>query len=510
MSVLSWEVVSQVLTPTTFIWMAIGTLVGLLIGSLPGLGPSLGIALMLPFTKYLTPLQGVIMLVCLYMSVEYGGSIASIAIGVPGTGAAVVTMFDGQPMAQKGQPGRALGLSLTASTIGGIFGVLVLMFGTTLVSKIVYNLTDPELFTIALFGVLSIAYIGSKNIPKTLMSVLIGLLMGTVGIDPFTAAPRFTMGNYNLYDGFALVPVVIGLYAVPSIFNMLSAKNTSERMELKSKDLNTHLEKGDFIKCLPSIFYGGIIGSIIGIIPGLGGGPATFLSYNTLKGFGKNKETFGTGDPRGITVCESANNAVVGGALLPFLTLGIAGSPAVAVVGSAFIQQGIEPGVALMRNSPDLVYGIMWGLLIGCFFMYIFGKLATSMFARLLVIPNSLMAPLLAFFVLAGAYVSRYLPADVLIALIIGVLAFFISKLGYSLPCIIVSLVLSDILEGSFRRSLILSKGDWSIFIRDGICLFFVGLSIVVVGSILISNARKAARKAKVAAEASPEQKPEQ
>ncbi len=505
MSLFSWDIISQVLTPTTFLWMAIGTLVGLLIGSLPGLGPSLGIALMLPFTLYLTPLQAVIMLVCLYMSVEYGGSIASIAIGVPGTGAAVVTMFDGQPMAKKGQPGRALGLSLTASTVGGIFGVLVLMFGTSLVSAIVYNLTDPELTTIALFGVLSIAYIGSKDVPKTLMSVLIGLLIGTVGIDPFTAAPRFTMGNYNLYDGFALVPVVIGLYAVPSILNMLSAKETSKRVKLESKDLNTHLEKGDFKKCFPSMMYGGIIGAIIGIIPGLGGGPATFLSYNTLKSRGKNKETFGTGDPRGITVCESANNAVVGGALLPFLTLGIAGSPAVAVVGSAFIQQGIEPGVALMRSTPELVYGIMWGLLFGCVMMYIFGKLATSLFARLLVIPNSLMAPLLTFFVLTGAFVSRYLPADVWIALIIGVIAFFISKLGFSLPCIIVSLVLSEILEGSFRRSLILSKGDWSIFVRDGICLFFIGLSVAVVGGILISNARKARKKAQAATDDSAE-----
>lgn len=497
MGLFSSEIVMQLLTPETFLWMTIGTLVGLLIGSLPGLGPSLGIALMLPFTNYLSPLQAVVMLVCVYMSVEYGGSIASIAIGVPGTGAAVVTMFDGQPMAKKGQPGRALGLSLTASTIGGIFGVLVLMFATSLVAKIVYSLTDPELTTIALFGVLSIAYIGSKNIPKTLMSVLIGLLIGTVGIDPLTAAPRFTMGNYNLYDGFALVPVVIGLYAVPSVFNMLSAKNTSERVKIENKDLNTHLEKGDFIKCFPSMLYGGIIGAIIGIIPGLGGGPATFLSYNTLKSFGNNKKTFGTGDPKGITVCESANNAVVGGALLPFLTLGIAGSPAVAVVGSAFIQQGLEPGVTLMRNSPELVYGIMWGLLIGCVLMYIFGRLMTSLFARLLVIPNSLMAPLLSFFILTGAYASRYLPADVWIAIIIGVLAFFASKLGFSLPCIIVSLVLSDILETSFRRSLILSKGDWGIFIRDGICIAFLGLSVVVIATILIGNYKKVKAKVK-------------
>lgn len=500
MEVLSWDVIQQVLGWDTVLYMAVGTLVGLFIGALPGLGPSLGIALMLPFTLYLSPLQAVVMLVCLYMATEYGGSIAAISIGVPGTGAAVVTLFDGQPMAKNGQPGRALGISLTASTVGGLFGVAVLMFATSMVAKIVYSLTDPELTTIAVFGLMSIAYIGSKDIPKTLISVLIGLLLGTVGIDPFTAAPRFTMGNYNLYDGFAIVPVVIGLYAVPQILKMCSSANPSERIVLQTKDMNTHLEKGDFIKSLPAMIYGATIGAIIGIIPGLGGGPATFLSYNTLKSFGKNKETFGTGDPRGIAVCESANNAVVGGALLPFLTMGIAGSPAVAIVGSAFIQQGIEPGISLMRNSPNLVYGIMWGLLIGTIMMFVFGKFTTSLFARLLVIPNSLMAPVLMFFVLAGTFVSRYLAADVWIALIIGVIAFFASKLNFNLPCIIVSLVLSDILESSFRRSLILSKGDWSIFVRDGICITFIALTVIMIGSILVGKLVKGKKQEKTKA----------
>jgi putative tricarboxylic transport membrane protein len=394
-------------------------------------------------------------------------------------------------MARRGEPGRALSISLVSSSIGGLFGVAALMFLATMLKDIIYMLTDPEITVITAFGLVGIANIGSKNAPKSLISVLLGLLLGTIGLDPFSGEPRFTFGFYSLYDGFALVPVVIGLYAVTRVFETLTSGKTSERRGVENNNLKIRPAKGDIKKSLPYILFGSIIGTVVGIIPGLGGGPATVFAYNTAKGFKNNSETFGTGDPRGIAVGESANNAVVGGALIPFLTMGIAGSGSIAVAGSALIMHGIEPGATLMKNNPDLVYGLMWGLLCGCFLMFIFGILATSIFAKFLVIPDSLMAPILLFFTFAGAYVTRYFGMDIWMAIGVGVVAYFGVKLGYSPTNFIVAFILAKIFENSVRRSLFLSQGSWTIFLRSRICLTFIALIILVVAGSIMRNVKR-------------------
>lgn len=487
MDLFSWDIISQILQPSTVLFMIIGTIIGLFIGALPGLGDNLAIALILPITLNMEPVTAISMLMCIYMASCYGGSISSITLGIPGTGSSVCTLFDGVPMAKNGEPGRALSISLTASTFGGLFGVAALMFLTLMLMPLIYKLTDPEIACITAFGLLTIVCLNTQDGVKSLISVLLGLLICTIGTDPFSGEQRFTFGSYSLRDGITLVPVLIGLYAVPRIIDSLVNTRSVERNIVDSSKMKFGLKKGDFINSVPVMLLGGIIGTIVGIIPGLGAGPATVFVYNACKNMKKFKDSFGTGDPQGIACVESANNACVSGALIPYLTMGIAGSGSIAVVGGALIMQGIAPGATLMKNNPGLVYGIMWGVFFSVIFMFIFGSISTRIFARVISIPDTLMAPLLLFFTFAGSYVTRYMGIDVWIAICIGIVAYFAVKAGYSPTNFIVAFVLAKVFEHSVRRSMYISRGDWSIFLTRKVCLVLV---ILMVGLVVLSAAR--------------------
>ena len=338
MSVFSAEVLSQVFQLDTLLLMLVGTIIGLFIGALPGLGDNLAIALMLPVTLMMSPLKAVCMLVCIYMASCYGGSISSITLGVPGTGASVCTLFDGQPLARRGEPGRALSISLTSSTVGGFIGAMALMFFTIMLMPLIYKLTDPEIACITAFGLLTLVCLNTSDGLKGILSILMGLLLATVGNDVFTGEPRFTFGVRSLLDGFSLIPVLIGVYAIPRIISTVVEKQKRVNSEIDPSKLKFHMSKEDLKSCFAGTMLGGVIGTLVGIIPGMGAGPATVFTYNIYKGVGENEKTFGTGDPKGIACVESANNACVGGALIPHLTMGIAGSGSVAVLVSDNIK----------------------------------------------------------------------------------------------------------------------------------------------------------------------------
>ncbi|MGE4282754.1 MAG: tripartite tricarboxylate transporter permease [Clostridia bacterium] len=471
-----------------------GTLFGLFIGALPGLGPTVGVALLLPMVYTMEPITAIVMLVALYQAAEYGGSISSIVLGIPGTAAAVPTLFDGNALAKQGYPGKALGYSLTASTIGGIVGVIVLMTLTIPLAEITYKLSDPELFLIAAFGLISITSLNTTNVPKTVVSILFGLLLGTIGLDTFSGTARFTMGLPILYDGFILVPIITGLFAIAEVLNMVMS-DLSTRYVSNTKNLKTHISFKEFMYILPTTIKSSIIGVLFGIVPGLGGGVGAWFTYTEAKRASKNPEKFGKGEPIGIAAPESANNAVVGGALIPFLTLGIPGSSTIAVVASAFIIHGIQPGPAVFQNNPELVYGIFWGLLIATIAMYVFGIYTTSLWARLLVIPNYILVPIVLVTSLIGAYATRNNFFDVGVAIVFGIIGFFIKKLDYSVPGFILAFILAYLFEGSFRRSLMISQGNYSIFITRPFCIVMIALIVLMVGSKLfqIIKAKKKA-----------------
>lgn len=482
------------------LWICFGTLVGLLIGALPGLGPTVGIALMLPLSATLEPIPAIAMLVALYMSGEYGGAITAVVLGIPGTAAAVPTCFDGYPMAKSGKPGKAVAYSLTASTIGGIFGVMVLAFLTVPLSRWCINFSDPEFFLIASFGLLSVSGMSSANGSKTMVSILAGLLLGTIGLDTFTGVPRFCKGIPVLYDGFDLVSVLIGMFAITEVLNMVLG-NLSGHKPPESKDLKVQLSLSEIIHILPTTIKSSLIGIVCGIIPGLGGGVAAMMSYSETKRSSKHPETFGNGEPLGIAASESANNAVVGGALIPFLTLGIPGSSTIAIVSGALMMQGIQPGITLMKDRPELVYSIFVALFIAVIAMYVIGRFTNGIWARVLILPNSILAPIVLLLAVLGAYASRGNVFDVWVALAAGVVWWFLNKVGFSRGAFVLAYILATLFESGFRRSLQISHGSYGIFISRPICVIFLILIVILIGGRKVIEGVKQRKAAKTESE---------
>lgn len=473
---------SLLFTLETMLAILFGTLFGLFIGALPGLGPTVGVALLLPVTYTMSPVAAILMLVALYQAAEYGGSISAVVLGIPGTAAAAVTTLDGNALAKQGFPGKALGFSLIPSTIGGLFGVAVLMVLTAPLAKLTIQFSDPELFLIALLGLISVCSLSSKDIPKSAISVLLGLLLGTIGLDVFTGASRFTMGTMTLMEGMSLIALLTGMFAISQVLSMVT-DDLNKRYVTNSRNLKTGLTWSELKYVGKNVAKGSVIGTIAGIIPGLGASTASWLSYTEAKRTSKHPEKFGKGEPNGIAAPEAANNACVGGALVPLLTLGIPGSPTVAVILGAFMIQGIEPGPQVFANDPNLIYGIFWGLLVATIMMYVLGKYTTSLWARLLTIPNYILIPIVFIASLIGAYAARGSLFDVWVAIIAGVISFFIKKLDYSLPAFILAFVLGPMLESSLRRSLMLSDGSYSIFVTRGYSLAVLVLIVALLGS---------------------------
>lgn len=436
--------------------VSIGVLFGMLVGALPGLGPSVGCALLIPITYTMDPIPAVLLLISLYMGAEYGGSISSIVLGVPGTAAAVATAIDGHEMAKKGLPGKSLAYSLYSSTIGGIWGCIILMTCTIPLMAVTINFSDPELCMISMLGLSSIIMLGSEDPVKSIVSVAFGLLITSIGMDLLTGMQRYTFGITSMLDGIALVPMLTGLFAISEVLNLASSGNLGSPTVRHKEGLRVKLTWNEFLNVFFLDIRCALIGTFAGVIPGMGASPASWLAYTSAKASSKHPEEFGHGSPEGISAPESANNACVAGALVPLLSLGIPGSGTIAVVSSALIMQGIQPGPNLLRTELDLVNSIFWGLLLATCLMFVFGRLTTSIYARLLVIPNYMLTTLILLISLIGAYAARRMMMDVWVAIIAGIFGYFMKKLKFSHPSFVLAFVLGSLIEKNFRRTLML------------------------------------------------------
>jgi|SRR5665648_28877 len=481
---------STLFTAINMFSIVFGTLFGLLVGALPGLGSTIGIALLLPVTYTMQPMPAVLLLVSVYMAAEYGGSISAIVLGIPGTAAAVATVLDGSPMAKQGFPGKALAYSLTASTIGGLAGGLVLITLTVPLSKLTIRFSDPEFVMLGILGLVCVASLSSKDVPKSIISVLFGLLLSLVGQDSLVGFPRFTFGNLTLLAGISYIPLIVGMFAFSEIFIMLGGE-LNKRYVRDNKNLRTKITWKEFKNVWKNILRGSIIGALTGILPGLGGGPASWFAYTEAKRAAKNPEDFGKGEPNGIAAPESANNAAVGGAMIPLLTLGIPGSPSTAVILGALMIQGIRPGPMVFVTEPDLINGIFWGFFLAVIAMYFMGKYTTSLWARILTIPNYVLIPIILVLAYIGAYSKDLNITDVWIALIAGIVAYFMRKLNYSLPAFILAFILGPLIETGMRRSLMLSDGSFRIFIERGYSLAILIMIIIMLGSQIYTKRKK-------------------
>ncbi|WP_407267799.1 tripartite tricarboxylate transporter permease [Radiobacillus sp. PE A8.2] len=481
MDIFNFDLMS-LFTINNILMILLGTFVGLIFGAIPGLGTMVAIILLFPLTYGMSPLASVLMLVAAYQASEYGGSISSIILGIPGTPAAAATLLDGNTLAKNESPGKALTYSLTASTVGGLIGGIVLIFLCIPLAKFATKLSDPEFFLIGVLGLIAVGMLSTKDKLKSMISVVLGLMIGTVGLDLLTGMPRVTFGSMQLMDGINLIALLIGVFALSELFNMINT-GLNKRQIVQSERLKTGLTAKEYKRIIKPMGLGSIVGSITGIFPGLGAGAASWFGYTLVKKFSKTKDTFGKGNPEGIAGPESANNAVVGGALVPLLALGIPGSASTAIILGTFIVHGIQPGPNVLSTNSDLIYGIFYGFLLTTIAMYIVGRFVTAFFSRILTIPNAILVPIILIFCAVGVYISKSLYFDLWFALITGVIFFILHKLEFSLPSVILAFILCPIIEESLRRTLVISDGSYSVFITRPFSLL---LCLVILGIIIL------------------------
>nr|ADI21931.1 uncharacterized protein conserved in bacteria [uncultured nuHF2 cluster bacterium HF0130_29D04] len=464
---------------STIIAVAAGCFIGLVVGMIPGLTISTGIIIVLPLTFVLPPEISIALLLGLYVSGMTGGSFSAILLNIPGTPSASATAMDGHPMAQKGEAGRALGIAIISSFLGGLFSFLCLFFVAPLLAEVALKFKSPDLFSLVLFGLTIICSFAAQSLIKGFLSAGIGLAIITVGQDPMMGTQRFTFGEVNLIGGIHFLTALIGLFAIPQLVdNFTEVKNSFKDDNVVKKITGIFPKIADLKLMRIPIILGSPIGSFLGILPGAGGPIAAFLSYDYSKRLSENSEEFGTGSPQGIAAPESANNAVTGGALIPMMTLGIPGDPVTAILIGALLIHGLAPGPLLFVENGEFAYGVVFSF----FWANIFNILIALIFIRLLVkvlsIPKTILMPTIAILCVIGSYALRNNFFDVYVMFGFGMLGIIMRWLQMPIIPMLLAMVLGRQLEEHLRVSLIASKNDISIFFVSPFSVFFLLLAI--------------------------------
>ncbi len=475
------------------IWINLGVFIGSVFAAIPGLSVILCVILFLPVTYTMTAVPGMMFLLGIYCAGGYGGSVSAILINTPGTPHAAATMLDGHPLSEQGRTKVALKIALYASTFGGIFSALMLLFLGPQVAKISAVLGTAEYFMVCLFGMTIIAGVSGKSMIKGIIAACLGLLLSCVGADPMTSYDRFTFGVSRLYLGLDLAVCLIGLFALVEIIAKAEKKSTELNMRAGEigKD-DGKITKEEYKRMIRPVLMSSFIGSMIGIVPGTGASEASWFSYNTAKNMSKHPEEFGHGSVEGIAAAESANNAVTGATLIPLLTLGIPGDGVVAIMLSAMMINGLNPGLSLFTTDGDIMYAIMLGLILVNIFMLIQGKLLTSLYAKVVSIPQQILTPIIVIFCFAGAFSVNTNYFDLSVALAFGLLAWFMRKLELPAVPVLLGMVLGNMTETNFRRALLISNGSPSIFVGSVFCWIFIALIAIVVLGIVRSKIKEA------------------
>ncbi len=466
--------------PLNFALLLGGTIFGMVCGALPGLSSSMAIILVLPFTYAMNPVTAIVTLVSVYVGGACGGSISAILLRIPGTPEAVATTFDGYPMSLRGESGRALGLAVTASSFGGIFSAFMMVLSAPLLAKLALRFQSAEYFMLALLGLSCITSLGAKNQLKSLLSAILGLLFSTIGIDPINGSNRFTFGQPFLMNGISYIPVMIGVFALAEVFkNIRDTASRSSDLITENK-ISLKLEKiSAMLKMWATFVKSSIIGTVIGIIPAAGGSIASLVAYSEAVRSSKNPDEFGKGKPEGIIAPESANNAAVGGSMVPTLVLGIPGSPTAAVIMAAFMIHGLRPGPLLFKDQPILLNSVFISIIIASLLLFLGGRFMTREFARILKLPYPLLGTLIILLGTVGAYSLQNSFYDVLIMFGFGFIGYLFDHFKYSNSAFILGLILGGIAENSLRKQLIIGDGSWLGFVTRPISLVILIISLI-------------------------------
>ncbi|UIJ70681.1 tripartite tricarboxylate transporter permease [Aurantimonas sp. HBX-1] len=488
-----WIGLANVVEPVNLAAILIGALIGMFVGAMPGLSATMAIALLLPLTYSFRPETGLALLASLYLAAMYGGSIAAILLRTPGTPAAAATVLDGYPMGQKGQAGKALGLSLTASLIGGVLSSIVLLTVAPLLGRVVLNFGPVEIFAIAVLGITIIGSLSQGSTILGLMSGAIGLLLAMVGMDLTTGTPRFSFGILELFGGIDFTVALIGLFSIPQAVRLIMQGNANQSARVSNVSDRMLPTGPEFLKMLPNSLRSSVIGIFVGLIPGTGGDTASWFAYNEAKRFSRHKAEFGTGYPAGIVAPEAANNAVVGGALIPTIALGIPGSSSTAVLLGGLMVHGILPGPSLMTDYGDVTYTLLWAVLFANVALFLVGLLFTRACVAVTKIPNRVVGPVIVVLSVIGAYAINNSVFDIGLMIAFGMLGLAFDSFRIPTPPLVIGLILGPILDTTLQQSLLIGGGQWSIFIENPISatlLAFALLSLLQATPLFGSMAR--------------------
>jgi len=484
---------------SSLIATAAGVLLGLVVGMIPGMTISTGIIIVLPMTFTMDPNISIALLLGLYVAGMTGGSFSAILLNIPGTPSASATALDGFPMANRGEKGRALGIAIVASFVGGLFSFGCLYLISPFLASVALDFQAPDLFALVFFGLTVICSFAARSLVKGLLSMAIGLLIVSIGQDPIMGTARFTFGDTNLLSGIHFLTAMIGLFAIPQLVENICGQSEISAPSVKSQEFGRVFPSwGDLKRMLVPMMIGSPIGSFLGVLPGAGGPIAAFISYDYAKKANKSPDQFGTGIPEGIAAPESANNAVTGGALIPMMTLGIPGDPVTAILIGALLVHGLAPGPLLFIERADFAYGLIFSFFWANIFNLILALAGIGVLIKVLSTPRALMMPTIAILCVIGSYALRNSFFDVWVMLGFGVLGLVMRWINMPVVPLLLALVLGRPLEEHLRISLTSSQGDLMIFFQSPFSLFFLGLAALsVIWSVFLEPRRERARQAK-------------
>jgi len=473
---------SSAFTFSILLCLAIGTVAGIIIGALPGLGTVLGLVMALPFTYVLEPGPAIALLLAIYVSSIYGGSISAILINVPGTPQSAASVFDGYPMAQRGEGALALGWATIASFVGGVFSLVILVMLAPQLARFALNFGPIETFALIVFALTTIAWVSSGEMLKGLLAACIGLFLATIGPDAMTGQVRFHFDNLFLSAGLTVIPLLIGFFAVSEILYQAAYLKDVKLPAVTSGGFKVP-PWSEWKPRIVTLLRSCGIGSFIGVLPGTGATAAVFVSYADAKRRAPNPDDFGKGEPSGLIASESANNAVSGGAMVPMMALGIPGDGGTVVLLGALTIHNVIPGVRLFSTQPDLVTLIFVLLLLANIFMLLIGAFGANVFSRMLKIPTTLLMPLVFMMSVVGAYAIRSNPVDIIVIAVFGLIGFLLRMNKFPPAPIIIGFVLGVPLEMSFRQGLILTDMNVLLFFESPIAsILFVITALIVLG----------------------------
>lgn len=474
---------------------AIGAILGIIVGAMPGIGSLVGVALLLPLTYAFNPTTAIIMLGAIYYANMFGGAFSSILINVPGDAPAIMTALDGYPLARKGKPGKALMVANMSSFLGGLLGMVVLTFFGPALAQFGLKFGPAEMTTLMLVALSSISWLIEGNVMKGLAVTCIGILIATIGISTNTGEARYTFGVLHLLSGVNFIPLVVGFIGMAQVFNLLGQEERGNDLVVKKLSIaDCKLNKEDLSRMGAPVVRSGLLGSVIGFIPGAGATMASIVSYTIQKKSKKNKEKLGTGAIEGIAASEAANNGAAAGAFGPLLALGIPGSGTTAVLLGGLMMWGLQPGPRLFTDSPDFAWGLISSLYVSNIIALLLALIMIPLIMKVICIPNKILIPTITVICFVGAYASTTSMWGVLIMIIGGIMGYIFQRFGYSASPMLLATILSVTFEVNLRRALNISGGSLSIFVTKPLSLIFL---LIFVGLLFSPVIKKAYRKAK-------------